>query len=352
MKQIIDQLAANNMLPKDKLIELLNSMSQEDISYLQEKALAAKFKVFGNSIYMRGLIEFTNYCRNDCLYCGIRAANKKCSRYRLSEEQIIAACSRGYNLGYRTFVLQGGEDPYYTDDKLTALIEKIKNKWPECALTLSIGERTESSYRKLFAAGANRFLLRHETKSENLYRQLHPNMSFHKREQCLRILKKIGFQTGAGFMVGLPQQTNEDYADDLLFLADLQPEMVGIGPFIPHNDTPLRTALAGSLKTTLAMLALTRLLLPGVLLPATTALGSIDDQGWEKGFKAGANVVMLNLSPPEVRRKYTLYNGKAVIPDEAELHLRKVREKIEQLGFSLDPARGDHPDFQPARIIK
>lgn len=352
MKKLIDKLYKNNYLYADELLVLLENLTEETKNYLHQKALEIRQKVYGRKIYLRALIEFTNYCRNNCLYCGIRAGNEKCERYRLSEKQILAACSKGYELGYRTFVLQGGEDPYYTDDRLVHLISRIKKLYPDCAVTLSIGERPAASYRKLFDAGTDRYLLRHETKSRKLYEILHPGMSFENREECLWNLKRIGYQVGAGFMVGLPSQTNEDYVKDLTFLKQLEPHMVGLGPFIPHRDTPLSSARAGTVEITCIMLSLVRLLLPQVLLPATTALGSLHPQGWEKGFLAGANVVMLNLSPPEVRQKYNLYNGKTVIPDEAAVHLAEVRSRITKAGFETDPGKGDHISFRKAGSYK
>ena len=348
MKALIDKLTKNNNLGRKELIELLLNLDEENKHYLHDQARKTTAKVYSRKIFLRGLIEFTNYCRNDCAYCGLRSSNKRCERYRLSAGEILDITTQGYNLGYRTFVLQGGEDPFFTDKRLTALISKIKARYPDCAVTLSLGERSASSYQKLFEAGASRYLLRHETRSEKLYSKLHPGMSSKAREKCLWDLKKIGFQTGAGFMVGLPSQTTEDYVADLLFLKELEPHMVGIGPFIPHQDTPLSLASSGDPELTCIMLSLARLLLPEVLLPATTALGSVHSRGWEKGLQAGASVLMLNLSPPEIRKKYTLYNGKTSIPDEARIHLQAVQERIKRTGNIADMGRGDHISLSEA----
>lgn len=291
---------------------------------------------------MRGLIEFTNYCKNTCTYCGIRVFNKKVDRYRLSLEDILNCCSEGYRLGYRTFVLQGGEDPYFTDDKIVEIVKNIKEKFKDCAVTLSIGEKSYESYKKYYDAGADRYLLRHETASKTLYEKLHPGMSFENRRRCLRDLKEIGYQVGAGFMIGIPGQTNEDFVKDLLFLKELEPHMVGIGPFIPQCDTPLGNEKGGTVEVTVLMLSIIRLLLPQVLLPSTTALGTIHPMGREMGLKAGANVVMPNLSPTCVREKYALYDGKICTGDEAAECRMCIQNRIESAGFTLDMSRGDN----------
>jgi biotin synthase len=317
-------------------------MNVDDIDYLLTKSHETRVKHYGTAVYTRGLIEFTNYCRNNCTYCGIRALNKDADRYRLSLEEILDACKEGYRLGYKTFVLQGGEDAFYTDDKIVEIVKVIKDNFPECAITLSIGEKSYESYKKYYAAGADRYLLRHETATKELYEKLHPDMSFENRRRCLRDLKEIGYQVGAGFMVGLPGQSNEDYVNDLLFIKELNPEMVGIGPFIPQKDTPLGKEIGGTVETTIVLLALIRLLLPHVLLPATTALGSIDPTGREKGIKAGANVVMPNLSPTAVRSKYALYDGKICTGDEAAECRMCIEGRIKNAGFTLEMSRGDN----------
>ncbi|MCT4598873.1 MAG: [FeFe] hydrogenase H-cluster radical SAM maturase HydE [Vallitalea sp.] len=345
MKQLIDELYINNTLSKEKILMLLNNLNEENTQYLYMKANELRLHNYNNKVYMRGLIEFTNHCKNDCVYCGIRKHNKNADRYRLSKEDIINCCKEGYRLGYRTFVLQGGEDLYFTDDKIVDIVSSIKSLFDDVAVTLSIGEKSYESYRKYYDAGADRYLLRHETNSKQLYNSLHPNMSYENRIECLYNLKKIGYQVGAGFMVGLPNQTNEDYTKDLIFLKELQPHMVGIGPFIPQKDTPLSMEQSGTVDKTCIMLSIVRLLLPKVLLPATTALGSLSNKGREKGLKAGGNVVMPNLSPTNVREKYALYDGKICTGDEAA-HCRKcIENRIRSAGFEVDMSRGDHIDF-------
>ncbi|MCS4481950.1 [FeFe] hydrogenase H-cluster radical SAM maturase HydE [Clostridium botulinum] len=342
MKKIIDELYERNNTSNDKLLYLLNNIDKENKKYLIYKAHETSLKYYDNKVYLRGLIEFTNYCKNACLYCGISCNNNNAERYRLSEEEILNCCKKGYSLGYRTFVLQGGEDPYYTDNKIIDIIKSIKKLFPDCAITLSIGEKSYETYKKFYEAGADRYLLRHETASKNLYEKLHPDMSFENRRLCLKNLKKIGYQVGAGFMIGLPNQTNEDYVNDLIFLKELKPHMVGIGPFIPHKDTILKNQSAGTLEDTTTLLALIRLLLPEALLPATTALGTISPMGREAGLKAGANVVMPNLSPTNVRNKYMLYDNKICTGDEAAECRKCIENRINNAGFSLDLTRGDN----------
>jgi biotin synthase len=342
MKAIIDKLYLQNNLESQELLALLNNMTVEDKSYLIEKAHDTRMKSYGDKVFMRGLIEFTNYCKRNCRYCGIRAGNKLADRYRLSLEEIMEACTEGYELGYRTFVLQGGEDDFYTDEKIVEIVKTIKHKYIDCAITLSVGEKSYETYKKYYDAGADRYLMRHETASKELYERLHPGMSFENRIQCLKDLTEIGYQVGAGCMVGLPGQSNEDYVRDLMFLKELEPHMVGIGPFIPHKDTPLAVESGGTVETTEIMLAITRLLLPMVLLPATTALGSIDPMGREKGIKAGANVVMPNLSPTSVRKKYAIYDGKICTGDEAAECRMCIEGRIKRAGFSIDMSRGDN----------
>lgn len=342
MKQLIDKLVSFHEATDQELIYILENMNEETRKYLYAQSNKLRTAWYGNKVYMRGLIEFTNYCKNNCLYCGIQANNKKVKRYRLSKEEILRCCEDGYRLGYHTFVLQGGEDLYYSDDRMVDLIQEIKNLYPDCAVTLSIGEKPYESYQAFFQAGADRYLLRHETYNQNLYQKLHPNMNFNRRIECLYDLKSIGYQVGSGFMVGLPGQTAADYASDLLFLKKLEPHMVGIGPFIPQSDTLLANASAGTAIMTCDLLALIRILLPSVLLPATTALGSIDPKGREKGLKAGANVVMPNLSPTTVRDQYALYDGKICTGDEAAHCRQCIEGRINAAGFKVDMGRGDH----------
>lgn len=343
MKKLIDRLHVTGSLDREQWIQLLSERSEETDQYARDLGNKVRQQIYGNDIYVRGLIEFTNYCKNDCYYCGIRRSNKNAQRYRLTEEDILLCCQQGYELGFRTFVLQGGEDGYYTDERLLSIIHKIKAEYPDCALTLSIGEKSEESYRDYREAGVDRYLLRHETADEEHYGKLHPSsMSCEHRKNCLRTLKKLGFQTGAGFMVGAPYQRVENLADDFLFLKELNPEMVGIGPFIPHQDTPFHGEKSGTLEDTLFYLALLRLMLPHVLLPATTALGTIHPKGREMGVLSGANVVMPNLSPVSVRKKYMLYDGKICTGDESAQCRSCLLGRMQQIGCEIVTDRGDY----------
>ena len=341
VKDIIDKLYSTTNASREELLFLLDNLSEENKEYLIEKAHRVAVENYSKNVYIRGLIEFTNYCIRDCKYCGIRKSNHKADRYRLSIDEILECADIGDKLGYKTYVLQGGEDSYFTDEKMVEIIKKIKEKYPGNAITLSLGERSYKSYKMMFNAGADRYLLRHETASKDLYESLHPNGSFENRIQCLKNLKEIGYQVGAGFMVGLPNQSNKNLIDDLIFLKELNPHMCGIGPFIPHKDTPLANEQGGTLEKTITMLALVRLMLPKILLPATTALGSIDPLGREKGLKAGANVVMPNLSPTNVREKYSLYDGKICTGDEAAECRVCIERRINAAGFNLEITRGD-----------
>ncbi|MEG2353672.1 MAG: [FeFe] hydrogenase H-cluster radical SAM maturase HydE [Clostridium sp.] len=338
----IDKLYKNNSCEREELIYILDNLDITSKKYLLHKAHETRMKTYGNKVYIRGLIEFTNYCKKNCVYCGIRAENKNADRYRLTVDEIIQCADLGDKLGYKTYVLQGGEDSYFTDDIMIDIITKIKNKYPNNAITLSLGERSYESYEKMFKAGADRYLLRHETATKELYERLHPNSSFENRRKSLEDLKRIGYQIGAGFMVGLPGQSNEDLLNDLMYLKELDPHMCGIGPFIPHKDTELRDELPGTLEQTTTMLALVRLLLPNILLPSTTALGSIDPLGREMGIRAGANVVMPNLSPTNVREKYSLYDGKICTGDEAAECMLCIENRIKKSGFEVDVTRGDN----------
>lgn len=342
-QQRIDELARARMLPKEELIALITDAAPESDEYLFRMARRAREAVYGRAVYMRGLIEFTNYCKNDCYYCGIRRSAAGADRYRLSEERILDCCASGYALGFRTFVLQGGEDAYYTDERIVSIVSEIKEAYPDCAVTLSVGERERASYEAFFAAGADRYLLRHETANEEHYRLLHPpELSLGHRKQCLWDLKEIGYQVGCGFMVGSPGQTPEHLAEDLRFIHELHPHMVGIGPFVPHHDTPFAGEAQGGLELTLRLLAIIRLMEPHVLLPATTALGTIDPRGREKGILAGANVVMPNLSPQDVRKKYLLYDNKICTGDEAAECVKCLEKRIASTGCELVCDRGDY----------
>lgn len=343
IQDIILKLCDTGSLTRGEIITLLENRTPELQSYLAEKASAVARENYGNKVFVRGLIEFTNYCRNDCYYCGIRCGNRNASRYRLTEEEITACASHGYDLGFRTIVLQGGEDAYFSDEKMISIIRSVKNEHPDCAVTLSIGEKSYESYKAFFEAGADRYLLRHETADPEHYSKLHPStLSAENRQQCLYNLKKIGFQTGAGFMVGSPYQTVENIADDLLFLKKLDPEMIGIGPFIPHKDTPFADMQAGTLELTLFLLGMIRLMIPTVLLPATTALGTIDPRGRESGILAGANVVMPNLSPVGVRKKYDLYDNKICTGEEAAECMNCLKNRISSIGYEIVTDRGDN----------
>ena len=343
---LADKLESEKNLTDEEFAAVLLCDSPGFDEYLAEKARAVREKYYGKAVYMRGLIEFTNICKNNCYYCGIRRDNANAERYRLSEEQILSCCDIGYELGFRTFVLQGGEDPYYTDELIVSIVSAIKGRYPDCAVTLSIGEREKESYQKFFDAGADRYLLRHETADKSHYEMLHPaELSFDHRMQCLKDLKDIGYQVGCGMMVGSPYQTTEHLVKDLRFLQEFKPEMVGIGPFIPHHDTQYADCAAGTVEMTVRLLSIIRLLLPDVLLPATTALGTIDPRGREKGILAGANVVMPNLSPSDVRGKYLLYDNKICTGDEAAECIRCMAMRISSAGYETVVARGDHVSF-------
>lgn len=341
--EVIKKLEKEQEIDLEGLRILLETQDEASIAELAARARNAAQRIYGNKVYIRGLIEFTNYCKNDCYYCGIRRSNRCAERYRLSEEQILSCCALGYELGFRTFVLQGGEDPYFTDERICALVSEIKKNYPDCAVTLSIGEKERASYQAYFDAGADRYLLRHETANEEHYRKLHPaEMSLANRKRCLWDLKEIGYQTGCGFMVGSPGQTVETLYEDLMFIKELKPEMVGIGPFIPQKDTPFGKEKAGTMELTLRLLSIIRLLHPRVLLPSTTALGTIHPQGREKGILAGANVVMPNLSPVDVRDKYKLYDNKICTGDEAAECRFCMQKRMESIGYEVVTDRGDY----------
>ncbi|MGI6169471.1 MAG: [FeFe] hydrogenase H-cluster radical SAM maturase HydE [Christensenellales bacterium] len=336
-----------NQMDRGELAAWICGMDEDARQLLYEEARALRERHYGKQVYTRGLIEISNYCKNNCYYCGIRRDNSKVERYRLDKEQILECCEIGAALGYHTFVLQGGEDPYFTDERLVDSIRAIKEAHPDCALTLSLGERSRESYQRLYDAGADRYLLRHETANEAHYRRLHPDeLVFENRRRCLFDLQEIGFQVGAGFMVGSPGQTCETLADNLLFLKELQPAMVGIGPFIPQKDTPFGGEAAGSIQQTLDMVAMARILLPKALIPATTAVGTLDPQGREKALKAGANVVMPNLSPLSVRNKYLLYDNKICTDEDASECRGCLERRIKSAGFEMDFGRGDYIDWE------
>lgn len=344
--ELLDKLEFENHLSMEEWCRILQFNDKEFMEELFERARKYQHKYYGNGIFIRGLIEISNICKNNCYYCGIRRDNKNASRYRLSKEQILECCDKGYKLGYRTFVMQGGEDGYFSDEVMTDIISTIKSRYSDCAVTLSLGERSYESYRRMYEAGADRYLLRHETADNEHYRMLHPKeLSLEERKQCLFNLKEIGYQVGTGFMVGSPGQTITNIAKDLLFLEELKPQMVGIGPFIPHHDTVFAQNNAGSVELTIYLIALIRLLLPKALIPATTALGTLDPKGREKGIMAGANVIMPNLSPVSVREKYSLYDNKLCTGDEDAAYKKNLEERMKKIGYEVLTGRGDASEF-------
>lgn len=344
------RLIAGERLRAADFREILLGADEETDALLREAAVGKRRAVYGNAVFVRGLIEIGSVCKNDCYYCGIRRSNAAAARYRLTPEEILSCSDEGYCLGFRTFVLQGGEDPYFSDDVLVPLIREIKNRHPDSAVTLSLGERGEESFRRLRDAGADRYLLRHETANACHYAKLHPpEMSFENRMASLRLLRSLGYAVGAGFMVGSPFQTETELSEDLFFIQEFRPEMCGIGPFIPHKDTPFADRPAGTLDLTCRLLSIIRLICPGILLPATTALGTVDPAGREKGILAGANVVMPNLSPVEVRKKYELYNGKICTGEESAQCAGCLQKRMRGIGYEIVTDRGDPRPCPPAQ---
>ena len=342
IEKIINKLAKFHTLELSEYQELIDARNSEIAEKLASMSVAKRIEIYGKMVFIRGLIEVSNICKNDCLYCGIRASNKNCQRYRLSKDEIIECCREGYELGFRTFVLQGGEDAAFSDDFLCDLIKQIKSEHPDCAVTLSLGERSRESYAKLREAGVDRYLLRHETADKEHYSKLHPeSMSFDTRMRCLQDLRELGYQVGCGFMVGSPYQTTETIAKDLKFIEQFKPDMCGIGPFIPQSDTPFGNEKAGTLELTCYLLSIIRLIHPCVLLPSTTALGTIHPNGREMGILAGANVVMPNLSPANVRKKYALYDNKASDGSESAQCLSSLKERMTTIGYEVVTERGD-----------
>lgn len=341
MENLLRKLYDTNSVAKDELLYLLSNMNEKVKHLLFNYADKVRLNNYGKKVYIRGLIEFTNHCKNTCLYCGLRCENRSIRRYRLTPDEIIECCAAGDKMGIRTFVLQGGEDRFYTDDLLADIVKRIKKTYPYCAVTLSIGERSYLSYKRLFEAGADRYLLRHETASKELYEKLHPGMDFENRKECLANLKRIGYQVGAGFIVELPGQNNDVLVEDLLYLKRLKPHMVGIGPLIVHPQTPLKDCAGGTADKTLICLALTRLLLPDVLLPATTALSVVDDEGCGSALKAGANVIMLNITPTSAREKYEIYKGKSGVAVDMD----RICEDAIKAGYNVALTRGDHKEW-------
>ena len=339
---LADKLCAQHGLEDAEYAQLIEQRTDEVAALLARRADAVRREIYGNAVFVRGLIEISNICKNDCYYCGIRRSNANCQRYRLTPEEILGCADEGYALGFRTFVLQGGEDAWFTDERLCALIGTLKERHPDCAVTLSLGERSRESYAALRAAGADRYLLRHETADRAHYEKLHPpEMSYDNRIRCLRDLRELGYQVGCGFMVGSPHQTAAELAKDLKFIETFRPDMCGIGPFVPHHDTPFRDEAAGGVELTCYLLSIIRLIYPPVLLPATTALGTIDPRGREKGILAGANVVMPNLSPVNVRKKYELYDNKICTGEESAQCRDCLNDRMRTIGYEIVTERGD-----------
>ena len=339
-KEIIASFAENRDLPDLELAALLGASEYDNVLFAA--ADKVRQQIYGKEVYIRGLIEFTNYCKNNCYYCGIRRDNKQATRYRLEKDEILECCSEGYSLGFRTFVLQGGEDPYYNDKLICDIVSDIRSKFSDCAITLSLGEKSKESYKAYYNAGANRYLLRHETADEAHYKKLHPkSMSLKYRKQCLFNLKEIGYQVGSGFMINSPYQTTQNLISDLRFLQELEPDMIGIGPYITHAQTPFSGFSSGSLELTLRLISILRLMFPYALIPSTTALGTIHPQGRELGLKAGANVVMPNLSPVRVRKLYELYENKICTGDEAAQCRSCLERRVESAGYRIVTAVGD-----------
>ena len=341
-RELIQKLERERDLTDAGFAQLIRGMAIDEEEELFTRARAVREAVYGKAVYVRGLIEFSNICKNDCYYCGIRKSNERVDRYRLTQEEILLCVREGYGLGFRTFVLQGGEDPWYTKERMADIICSIKKEFPDCAVTLSAGERTREEYRCWREAGADRYLLRHETADEGHYRRLHPaGMSLQHRKECLYTLRELGYQTGAGFMVGSPGQTVDNLVSDLRFLQELGPHMIGIGPYLSHQDTPFADEPDGSYRLTLVLLGILRLMFPGVLLPATTALGTIAPDGRERGLLAGANVLMPNLSPVGVRGKYELYDHKLCTGEESAQGLDGLGRRVESVGYRIVTGRGD-----------
>ncbi len=342
-RALIEKLDAERKLSKAEWLQLIESWTPEDQKFAADIARRIAVARFGNKIYFRGIVEFSNYCKNNCYYCGIRRGNQELQRYRLDQDEILACCRDGYQAGFRTFVLQGGEDPWFTDDRLEKIISAMRVEFPDCAITLSLGERSRESYARLFAAGADRYLLRHETAAPALYAKLHPpELSWSARMHCLQDLREIGYQTGCGMMVGAPFQQAGDLAEDMCFMQEFRPEMIGTGPFIPHHATPFADQAAGSAELTLFLLSLCRIMLPDVLLPATTALGTLRGDGRKMGVLAGANVIMPNLSPVLQRKNYMLYDNKAISGDDAAESLNVLQKHMQEIGYTLTVSRGDY----------
>ena len=343
MRDLVHRLVGERTLKRDEFRALIASCDSQTLEYIRKESVRTAQERFGHGIFVRGLIEISSYCRNDCAYCGLRRSNRSAERYRLNHEQIMECCKEGYDAGLRTFVLQGGEDASLTDERLEQIIHDIRHTYPDVAITLSLGERSYDSYKRLYDAGATRYLLRHEAANEELYRKLHPQtMSHANRITCIENLKEIGYQTGMGMMIGVRGQSVDDLVDDLLLMERIRPQMIGIGPFIPHRNTPLGEYPAGSVELTLLMLSIVRLMHPSALIPSTTALATLSAQGRRMGILSGANVVMPNLTPPSERKKYAIYEDKASSGSEAVEGLRALEQELNEIGYHIDYSRGDY----------
>lgn len=346
VRYFIEKLEKSKCLSLDEYKFILDYYSAEDAEFAKKLAVDIRKSVYGESVYIRGLIEVSNYCKNGCLYCGINRDNKTCSRYRLTKEEILSCCESGYALGFRTFVLQGGEDNHFSDEFVCDTVREIKKKYPDCAVTLSLGEKSYDSYKALYEAGADRYLLRHETADSEHYSMLHPSdLSLKNRINCLYNLKAIGYQVGCGIMVGSPYQTNEHIAKDLKFIEEFDPQMCGIGPFLPHKDTVFADKEKGSFELTLFLLSLIRIMKPSILLPSTTALGTLVEGGREMGILAGANVIMPNLSPDTAKDKYMLYDNKLRTGLESAEGLEELKHKFAKIGYKIVTDRGDYKNI-------
>ena len=340
MSRLIELLKKNGDLADDKFKEIIQTELYDEEIFAE--ALKLRERYYGKDVYIRGLIEISSYCKNDCYYCGIRRSNTCAQRYRLTEEEILFCCRKGYELGFRTFVLQGGEDTHFTDERICSIVRSIRKNFPDCAITLSLGEKSKEAYQAFYESGADRYLLRHETADEKHYEKLHPsNLSLSSRKKCLWDLKEIGYQVGSGFMVGSPYQTADNLIEDIRFLQKLKPDMVGIGPYISHKDTPFSGFKNGNFKLTLRMIGIIRIIFPDILIPSTTALGTISERGRELGLLAGANVLMPNLSPARVRGKYSLYDNKICTGMEAAEYKDELEERVRKIGFNIVTDRGD-----------
>ena len=342
MMTLAQRLVCERTLTTEQFRALIELCDDLTLDYLRQEAVRTARGRFGFGIFVRGLIEISSFCRNNCYYCGLRRNNPSAERYRLTHEQIMECCEQGYNAGFRTFVMQGGEDGQLTDEWLENIITDIRHTYPDTAITLSLGERSRESYERLFAAGANRYLLRHEAADKELYNSLHPTeMSYENRITCIENLKAIGYQTGMGMMIGVKGQSIDSLVQDLQLLERLQPQMIGIGPFIPHHDTPLGENPAGDLRLTLLMLAIVRIMFPDALIPSTTALATLSSEGRKMGILSGANVVMPNLTPLSERRKYAIYENKASSGSEAVEGLQALERELNEIGYHIDYSRGD-----------